>query len=419
MLRRLLGRRARLIYVAVLLLPIVLSIGLRVRNFLIARKIHAVLLGLEQVRVDQTTEAQLLRTVPYLVPSDPTRQMLAGGHDSYRVEISNSDYYYGWTRWVPDLVLPHRKADEWLPPFKDKGKLLKFPFNAAYALGWRYLSFSAYVTLLNGTVSSTGYNLEPDVLIGYPLSYFVVVRSAHGFSMNGGRRPVPVHSADDERPEYRFGQVAGEFSLLTGADYSIGVAYTADAPRDIVDHAFHVDLRCFWALHGCDSVRQVVPLLWRDRKTIEETTLARLRSADPCPDRILAGRVRYLLDLNVALLEVVNSRSEEINHEGDRSFEITTDYRLKEVIRGHPEGPWTNIRTRSTIPSPSSNDGRIANPMGLPYLTPGDRFLYFSGATFDSCRVVRATPSAENAVRTAIPAPRRAEDDIGWMFGRR
>jgi hypothetical protein len=298
---------------------------------------------------------------------------------------------------------------------KDKWKSLPLAFKVAYLLGWRNLSFRAYATVLNGTVSNAGYNLEPDVVLSYPLSFFVVARSVHGFF---ARRPVPVHSTDDESPEYRFGAVAGEFSILTGADSAIAVAYTTEAPSDRISHAFQVDLSCFWSIRGCDSVRQVVPLLWKDRKAIEEATAARLTSAKPCPDRIIAGRVRYLLDLNVALLEVVDSRSDVVNYEGDRSYEIVTDYRLKEALRGHPEGPWTAIRYRQGIPWMLAPKGQIANPIRPSLPRPGDRFLYFSGATFDSCRIVPATPSAESAVRTAVPAPRRPEDDVGFMWGR-
>jgi hypothetical protein len=229
------------------------------------------------------------------------------------VDISNADYYYGWARWIPAFVLSLWPVHDSDLPVKDKGNLLTFPFKVAYAIGCRHLSFSAYVTVLNGTVSSTGYDLEPDVLVGYPPSYLVVARSVHGFYRDRGSRPVTVHSTDDERPEFRFGAVAGQFSMLDGPDSAIGVAYTADAPRDQMDHAFQVDLHCFWGLRGCGSVRQVVPLLWKDRQAIERRTLARLQSPDPCPERILAGRVRYILDLNVALLEVVNSRFEEVN----------------------------------------------------------------------------------------------------------
>jgi hypothetical protein len=92
---------------------------------------------------------------------------------------------------------------------------------------------------------------------------------------------------------------------------------------------------------------------------------------------------------------------------------------MKEAIRGKPEGPWTGVRHRWTIPSPVSTGGEISNPMQPAYRKPGDQFLYFSGADFDSCRIVPATPSAQAAVRSAMPASRRIEDDIGWMFGRR
>lgn len=220
--------------------------------------------------------------------------------------------------------------------------------------------------------------------------------------------------------------MAGQFSLLAGADSAIGVVYTATAPRDLVSHVYQVDLSCFWGIGGCNSVRQVVPLLWQDRQAIETATTTRVSSmagwsgsGTPCPDRILGGRVRTLLDLNVALLEVVNTRSERANREGTVSEEIVTDYRLIEAIRGQPQGPWTNIRYRWTIPWPFSPSGETLNPMRPSYSKPGDRFLYFSGASFDSCRIVPATPSAESSIRNAVPAPRRSEDDLTlYIYGR-
>ena len=147
-------------------------------------------------------------------------------------------------------------------------------------------------------------------------------------------------------------------------------------------------------------------------------TAARLTPKDPCPDRILAGRVRSLPDLNVALLEVVSSREVEVNQEGDITREIVTDYRLREAILGHAEGRWTDIRYRQAIPWPLSPTGSVANPIGPAFPKAGDRFLYFDGARFDSCRIVPATPSAEAAIRTSIPAAKRIEDDMSWMWGR-
>jgi hypothetical protein len=289
-----------------------------------------------------------------------------------------------------------------------KWGFLDLPSKAAYVLGLRHLSFDASVSLLDGTVSSIWYDIEPDVFLGWPVGYLVVARSAHGFWRDRGL-PVPVYGNDDESPEYRFGSVGAA---------SLGVAYTPEAPSEKVSHVFQVDLSCFWNLRGCDSVRQVVPLLWNDREETMAATATRLTRKDPCPDRILAGRVRSLPDLNVALLEVVSSREVEVNREGDISREIATDYRLKEAILGHAEGPWTDIRHRQAIPWTQSPTGSVANPLGPAFPKAGDRFLYFGGARFDSCRIVPATHSAEAAIRTSVPAPKRIEDDMSSMSGR-
>jgi hypothetical protein len=298
----------------------------------------------------------------------------------------------------------------------DKWAVLVIPLKAAYVLGLRHLSFPAVVTVLDGTVSSFRYALEPDVFLGWPLSYLVVARSTHGFWRD--RALVPVSSVDDESPAYRFGVLAGPGSFIAGADSSIGVAFTPDAPREKVLHAFQVDLSCFWGLRGCDSVRQVVPYLWQDRQEILAAAAARLTPTNPCPDRILAGRVRSLPDLNVSLLEVLRSREVEVNREGDRTREIVTDYRLREAMLGRAEGPWTDIRHRRMIPWPLSPTGSMLNPMQPLFPKAGERFLYFSGAEFDACRIVPATPSAEAAIRRSVPAPKRIEDDVSGFWGR-
>jgi hypothetical protein len=118
--------------------------------------------------------------------------------------------------------------------------------------------------------------------------------------------------------------------------------------------------------------------------------------------------VRTLPDLNIALLEVVRARRVE---EGDRSTGAVVDYRLKEVILGHPEGPWTGMR-QAGYPLAVSSAAQMASPVlrALPQV--GQRFLYLSGASFDSCQIVPAAPSAESAVRGAVPADRRIEDEV-------
>lgn len=158
---------------------------------------------------------------------------------------------------------------------------------------------------------------------------------------------MPVRSTDDQNPQFR----------MWGGEYSIQVIYTADAPQELISHAFQVDLSCFWGIRGCSSFSQVAPALRKDKQGIEAATIKRLHSQNPCPDEMLAARVRYLPDVSVALRDVVDS----------------------------------------------------SQPM---LLKPDARMLIFQGATFESCQTVPATPTAEAAVQAVAPAPRLREEEM-------
>jgi hypothetical protein len=296
------------------LICICLSAVLRFRTYLLTRRIQVVLAGLAQVRVDQTTEGQLLKAVPDLVPEGGYFQEGTSVERHYHVSISNDKEGYGMLgmQWVPKYFFSLWTMHPWDGPFRNKWEFAPLPIKVAYVLGWRHLTFRAWASVLDGVVSKTGYQVEPDVFLGWPASNFVAARSVHGF-WAGHAIPVPVASTGDESPDFRFDGVSGGFSFDHGADAEIEIAYTASAPGDLVSHAFLVDLGCFWGIRGCASVRQVVPLLWADRQAIGTRTAARLASQNPCPDQVLAGRVRTLPDLNVALLDFVNSRSVETN----------------------------------------------------------------------------------------------------------
>jgi hypothetical protein len=403
------GRWARRGCILMFLMCISLSAVLRCRTYLLTCRIQAVLAGIAQVRVDQTTEGQLLKAVPFLVRDGREFQRGTSVERHYHVIISNNEDWPGGAgptmRWVPQFLFRLWPPSERFPDNHElhKLKVLSFPVRVAYLLGWRHLSFAASVVVLDGAVSSSCYRIDPDVFLGWPASDLVVARSVHGLWTPRGA-PVWVSNEADESPDFRFDS-SGAFSLIPGADSVIGVAYTANAPKELISHVFRVDLTCFWGIRGCDSVRQVVPLLWADEHAIVARAAARVKSQNPCPDRILAGRARTLPDLSVELLEAVNSTSEKTNYGGDR----ITDYRLMEVIRGRP---WATMHYRDRIPWSSDPTADRPDPMASLPPEPGDRFLYFSGARFDSCQIVPATPSAESAVRTAVPAPKRKEDCI-------
>jgi fumarate reductase subunit D len=77
----------RRVCVFVLLLLFLITTAARVRSYLMVRKIQAVLHGLSDVRVDQTTEEQLTKSVPYL--SKIT--WFQGSRTTYRFEISTEN----------------------------------------------------------------------------------------------------------------------------------------------------------------------------------------------------------------------------------------------------------------------------------------------------------------------------------------
>src|SRR5438445_312358 len=146
---------------------------------------------------------------------------------------------------------------------------------------------------------------------------------------------------DDESPQYR----------PRGGQKGLYVIYTADAPSKLTERAFHLKLGCFWSLRGCKDAREIAPALWQDAQAIQAATYQQLIS-EKCPDSIIGGRMRYLPDITVLLLEVTGSRRIEVNEEGGRTEDWFTDYNLREVIRGHSFGSWKNVRFRPMIPSP-------------------------------------------------------------------
>src|ERR1700733_10040741 len=128
---------ARRILLVLGLLVVLLSVGLRARTYLLTRKIHAVLAGLERIQIDKTSQAELLKTVPGVVLSW-TRE---NGGRIYTVKIMSATdrYYYGWTLWVPEFLL-HLGQE---PSTTTKWNALGAPYKIAHILGWGYLSFGA------------------------------------------------------------------------------------------------------------------------------------------------------------------------------------------------------------------------------------------------------------------------------------
>jgi hypothetical protein len=395
--RRFTSAFARRIYLAVVILVFAVTAPARLRTYVRTRRIHAALNGLQRLQIDQTTEDELLRTVPYLVRGQRDRTEGTSTVRTYCVVISNESNLEFLNRFAFD------GPGDWLPR--------AWLFTVADWLGFRFLRFSAAVILLDGKVSSIRFGIAPEFMAPRPFGEILAVESFHGF-WSSHHRPIDVTSSDDESPQYR---IAGGNEPRrmgpSGSKDSLHVTSAFDASADLTSRAFKVDLSCFWGLLGCRTPGQIAPLAWQDKQAIDAAAVARLKSGEPCPDRILAGRVRYLLGLDLLLLEVTNTRREKINEEGQDLDEHYSDYRVVENLRGNFERTWNSVRCREWIPSPADPGHMIFNPARNLPLRPGDRELMFTNLDFNSCAAVPATPSALSVVRGAAPAPKRAEDE--------
>jgi len=406
--RAITGRIARRMYLAVLLFLLLLGTAYRVCSYVLTRRMEAVITGLGKLEIDKSGKEDVVRLVPRLVrwePEDPVKRtpetgdVDLGTEIRYYVTISNET---SWFRYY-EYIRFFRFCSSDAKITKDDGEAgCEYPL--ADLLGFRYMAFGASVILLNGKVTAISYGVADRFTGPRVFGEILSVRSAHSFWV-GHRASFEIKSTDDESPQYR----------VEGSEHGLKVLYTYDAPRELMAHAFHADLSCFWGLLGCRHVKQIAPQLWLDRNRIEASTLARLQSEKPCPDRILAGRMRYLPDTVVVILKSKEFGPQSVTLGNQSVQRIATLYEPVETVKGGvvPKGIWS-VWAEDTVPFPGDYRRRLPN-RGLRWAIPGERVLAFSNMRFDSCVILPATPSALAAVRSVEAAPRRREDQL--IFG--
>jgi hypothetical protein len=397
------GRPARRIYLALFLLLLCVPTVPRIRNAYRAWKFRKVLAGLERVKVDQTTEAELVKLVPYLSRRPSYKLADRTVETWYAVEFSNES----------------NRSAEWLNRFllNTEPEHYEQSMKRGRLLGTWFLSFGAGVIVRNGTVAWVDYGIN--AWGGWPraLGQTLSVESVHGPWLPY-RRGFEISSIDDQNLRFRVSTALGSNDEMPGD--SMDVKWTPDAPPELMSHIYRIDLSCAWSLRGCISAREIAPMLWQDMETARSSAYARLTGHLPCPDSILADRVRHLPDLDVLLLEAIDPQQGDVNVKGEVSHGDYINYKLIDVVRGPNTYP-SKMRLRwrqnamSLSEEPSRELGTV--PFGLrnplpPYPRPGDRLLFFTNLTFESCQLVPATPSALSAVRNTPGAPRLPEDEI-------
>jgi hypothetical protein len=403
--RTLAGRIARRIYLVLVLALLATSAAVRIYTFVLVRRMEVVIAGLSRLEIDKSTEDEVQRTVPYLKRwqwegqlkrSPETADIETGIEQGYSVAISNESSWMEFGR----LLSPFASCCVNTTYTKD-GYEHNWILGLTNLLGYRYVYFGASVVLLNGRVSSISYGVQDRLAFPRQVGTILAVKSVHSFWASY-RRGFEVSSTDDQSPQFHVGNGTSNLS----------VAYTFDAPPDLVAHAFKVDLSCFWSVRGCLTPANIAPALAQEAERIQSAALARLKSTDPCPARIVAGRSRYLTDVSVSLIESEGWRHEPMNVEGSLGTRAVTDYKLIEVLRGFPVRSLKSVEARPSIPFPGDYAKQLPNP-GPQWPERGKQILLFSNHSFDSCQLVPAVPEAIAAVRNARPTPKRVEDQTG------
>lgn len=404
-LRTLTGRIARRAFLVLMLSLLTASMAVRIHTFVLARRMETVIADLSRLQIDKSTEEDVKRTVPYLVRwqwevplkrSPETGDIDIGVEQGYSVVISNESSWMKFAR----LIGPFASCCVNTTYTKD-GYEQNWILALTNLLGYRYVYFGASVVLLNGRVSSVSYGIQDR--LGFPrqVGTILAVKSVHSFWVSY-RRGFEVSSTDDESPQFR----------VRNSTSNLSVSYTFDAPPALVAHAFEVDLSCFWSIRRCFTPANVAPALAQDAERIQSAALTRLKSIDPCPARIVAGRTRYLTDVSVSLIESEGLRREPVNMEGSLGIRTVTDYKLIEGLRGFPVQSLKSVEVRSWVPFPGDYTKQLPNP-GPQWPERGKQILLFSNHSFDSCQLIPAVPEAIAEVRNARPAPKRVEDQTG------
>jgi hypothetical protein len=368
--RKLTSRWARRLFLSLMVLLLLLTTALRIWAFTFEYRVNSIVAGLAQLQLDQTTRAEMLARVPALHP-DSQEEKNCAAEECYVAEITNQ-----FTGLIYKLLVEDSNEST---------------YKVNYWLGLRYWSFAANVELRQGKVYGLRYSLIlDDGTYLYPGGLRVRANSVRG------DRGWFLSAVADESPDYRVTQ------YFRWPEQDLRVEFTPRAPVGFARHAFEVQLECLWQFWGCKTAKQVLPAAWNDKQAFEAAARARLRSDNPCLDRVLQQRARTLSD--IFLLEVEQLHPDAKSD--DEWKRVIVDYKLLEILKGEVRGPLNGLGSYLEESIPGSRE-RIPN-FDLTALKPGAKVLMFSDrerAVDSPCEIVAATPSVLRTIRTALASP--------------
>ena len=365
--RLLSSRRTCKLYLAIIAMVAIPSIPFRLQGALFQYRAGKIMAALSSLHVGETTRDAALARMQKAAASFTHRDETCSADECWSVELPPSSV----AAWGIERVAR-----------SDSNAL----FAMMNALALRYMSLSAHVEIKSGQVSRLWYQLILSRPVRtYPGALFVSVSSKTHFS--DSLDPYLDQSSDyDVRHHFK------------APEWNTGVYFTSNTPPELLHDAFNLHLGCVWSLVGCLAANDVLPEAEVDRQRIEKAAIARMRSTDQCPDRILSRRARDIADIVLVEVKDVDSKASVDSTCLECQF---ASFRQLEVLKGNPKWPLDRI---GVTPTSRWGDYQVPNS-ALGLLQPQRRVILFSKPGMFvgyPCQMVRGTDKAVATLKQAI-----------------
>lgn len=224
-LRKLASRPARYIYLCVLAMVIVPAVALRVEAALFEKRAIATARALSTLRVGVTSKTEAvarmqtlgLRTREYGPP-------VCSNEECISAVMTNS----------------HLSDAVFVPAVRTESPVL---YSVLSRWGFHFSALSADVRFASNKVSF--------------FSYELMLSTSH---FDFGADAIVVRLTSQQNLMARSEGAAYKITTSSAwPDKSVGIALTPNAPEELVNRTFDVNLHCLWSLAGCKTWRDILP----------------------------------------------------------------------------------------------------------------------------------------------------------------
>ena len=220
-------------------------VGFHLQSLLFESKVKSVLRRLQTIQLNRTTKEEALAVLPELKPGILWNFEVEGRPDDRCP--GDACYVFRRRNWPDGLLAKLRQRlnykQNWI-------------FTSAYGFGHRFSGFGAYVEIRGGLVSRYEYSVFVED-VKYP-----AVEDVSLDVLGADRASFPLGYA-----------TVTDYDKIRGLKLEapnnkpqtiLYVAFTPEAPPQIIKAAFDLRLNCMWNLEGCSTTKQLLPNIWQE-----------------------------------------------------------------------------------------------------------------------------------------------------------